>query len=259
MEAVYQQSIELMAKLPTIITTFARLRTGKMPLKPRKDLGFAANFLYMLNGAEPSEIEIEAMNKALILHADHELNASTFATRVCASTLTDIYSCVTTAIGALKGPLHGGANERVFDMLKEVRESGDVNAYLQEKLDSKEKIMGFGHRVYKKKDPREIFLRDMAKKLTEGTENEEFFNKSQEIEEFMRDKKGLIPNVDFYSATVYHTLGIDSDIFTLIFAMSRVAGWIAHIHEQQKNNKLIRPRSQYIGQENMTYIALEKR
>ena len=168
-------------------------------------------------------------------------------------------------------------------MLKEVRESGDVNAYLQEKLDSKEKIMGFGHRVYKKKDPREIFLRDMAKKLTEGTENEEFFNKSQEIEEFMRDKKGLIqflishelfnflrlikieefmrdkkgliPNVDFYSATVYHTLGIDSDIFTLIFAMSRVAGWIAHIHEQQKNNKLIRPRSQYIGQENMTYIA----
>ena len=144
-------------------------------------------------------------------------------------------------------------------MLKEVRESGDVNAYLQEKLDSKEKIMGFGHRVYKKKDPREIFLRDMAKKLTEGTENEEFFNKSQEIEEFMRDKKGLIPNVDFYSATVYHTLGIDSDIFTLIFAMSRVAGWIAHIQEQQKNNKLIRPRSQYIGQENMTYIPLEKR
>ncbi|MFR3236664.1 MAG: citrate synthase [Streptococcus thermophilus] len=255
---VYQQSIELMAKLPTIITTFARLRTGKMPLKPRKDLGFAANFLYMLNGVEPSEIEIEAMNKTLILHADHELNASTFAARVCASTLTDIYSCVTTAIGALKGPLHGGANERVFDMLKEVRESGDVNAYLQEKLDSKEKIMGFGHRVYKKKDPREIFLRDMAK-VDRGTENEEFFNKSQEIEEFMRDKKGLIPNVDFYSATVYHTLGIDSDIFTLIFAMSRVASWIAHIHEQQKNNKLIRPRSQYIGQENMTYIALEKR
>ena len=259
MEAIYQQSIELMAKLPTIITTFARLRTGKMPLKPREDLGFAANFLYMLNGVEPSEIEIEAMNKALILHADHELNASTFAARVCASTLTDIYSCVTTAIGALKGPLHGGANERVFDMLKEIRESGDVNAYLQEKLDSKEKIMGFGHRVYKKQDPREIFLRDMAKNLTEGTENEEFFNMSQEIEEFMKEKKGLIPNVDFYSATVYHTLGIDSDIFTLIFAMSRVAGWIAHIQEQQKNNKLIRPRSQYIGQENMTYIPLEKR
>ena len=236
MEAVYQQSIELMAKLPTIITTFARLRTGKMPLKPRKDLGFAANFLYMLNGAEPSEIEIEAMNKALILHADHELNASTFAARVCASTLTDIYSCITTAIGALKGPLHGGANERVFDMLKEVRESGDVNAYLQEKLDSKEKNHGiWAPCLQERKDPREIFLRDMAKKLTEGTENEEFFNKSQEIEEFMRDKKGLIPNVDFYSATVYHTLGIDSDIFTLIFAMSRVAGWIAHIHEQQKN------------------------
>ena len=141
MEAVYQQSIELMAKLPTIITTFARLRTGKMPLKPRKDLGFAANFLYMLNGVEPSEIEIEAMNKTLILHADHELNASTFAARVCASTLTDIYSCVTTAIGALKGPLHGGANERVFDMLKEVRVSGDVNAYLQETLVFKVNLM----------------------------------------------------------------------------------------------------------------------
>ena len=250
LEAIYQQSIELMAKLPTIITTFARLRTGQMPVKPREDLGFAANFLYMLNGVEPSTIEVEAMNKALILHADHELNASTFAARVCAST---------TAIGALKGPLHGGANERVFDMLNEIHESGDVSAYLQEKLDSKEKIMGFGHRVYKKQDPREIFLRDMAKKLTENTDNQEFFNMSQEIEEFMKIKKGLIPNVDFYSATVYHSLGIDSDIFTLIFAMSRVAGWIAHIQEQQKNNKLIRPRSQYIGQENLTYIPLEKR
>ena len=259
LEAIYQQSIELMAKLPTIVTTFARLRTGQMPVKPRQDLGFAANFLYMLNGVEPSQIEVEAMNKALVLHADHELNASTFAARVCASTLTDIYSCVTTAIGALKGPLHGGANERVFDMLNEIRESGNVADYLQEKLDSKEKIMGFGHRVYKTQDPRESYLRDMAKKLTEGTADEDYFLLSQQIEAFMKESKGLIPNVDFYSATVYHALGIDSDIFTLIFAMSRVSGWIAHIQEQQKNNKLIRPRSRYIGQSQMKYIPLGKR
>ncbi|MGT2907137.1 citrate synthase [Streptococcus dentiloxodontae] len=258
-EAVYQQSIELMAKMPTIIAAFVRLRMGDTPLEPRKDLGFAANFLYMLNGETPSELEIEAMNRALILHADHELNASTFAARVCASTLTDIYSCVTTAIGALKGPLHGGANERVFDMLSEIRQSGDAQAYLQEKLDSQEKIMGFGHRVYKTQDPREEYLREMAKELTQGTENEDLFLLSQEIETFMKEKKGLIPNVDFYSATVYHVLGIDSSIFTLIFAMSRVAGWIAHIQEQQKNNKLIRPRSKYNGPSNLKYIPIEQR
>lgn len=258
-EAIDQQSIELMAKLPTIITTFARLRTGKMPLAPRTNLGFAANFLYMLNGKEPSEIEVEAMNKALILHADHELNASTFTARVAASTLTDIYSCVTAAIGALKGPLHGGANERVFDMLVEISKDSDVTTYLQEKLDSKEKIMGFGHRVYQKQDPREVYLREMAQALTQSTDKAIYFQLSQEIEAYMKESKGLIPNVDFYSATVYHCLGIDSDIFTLIFAMSRVAGWIAHIREQQSHNKLIRPRSQYMGQEGLSYVPLEDR
>ncbi|MGT2787398.1 citrate/2-methylcitrate synthase, partial [Streptococcus loxodontisalivarius] len=258
-EAVYSQSIQLMAKIPTIIAAFARLRSGQQPIEPRSDLGFAANFLYMLKGEEASDLEIEAMNKALILHADHELNASTFAARVCASTLTDIYSCVTTAIGALKGPLHGGANERVFDMLSEIREQGDVEAYLSEKLASQEKIMGFGHRVYKTVDPREVYLREMAGALTEGTANQDLFDISQEIEFFMKEKKGLIPNVDFYSATVYHVLGIDSSIFTLIFAMSRVSGWIAHIQEQQKNNKLIRPRSQYQGALNLHYVPINKR
>lgn len=258
-EATYEQSIQLMAKMPTIIATFARLRKGQTPIAPREDLSFAANFLYMLTGDEPTQLQTKALNSALVLHADHELNASTFAARVCASTLTDIYSCVTTAIGTLKGPLHGGANEKVFDMLSDIREMGDTKAYLKEKLDSQEKIMGFGHRVYKTQDPREKYLREMAKKLTVGTDNEIWFNLSCEIEDYMKNSKGLIPNVDFYSATVYHVLGIDNSIFTLIFAMSRVSGWIAHIQEQQKNNKLIRPRSNYIGQMDLEYIPIGKR
>lgn len=258
-EATYEQSIQLMAKMPTIIAAFARLRKGQTPIAPRSDLGFAANFLYMLNGEEPDPLQVKALNRALVLHADHELNASTFAARVCASTLSDIYSCVTTAIGTLKGPLHGGANERVFDMLKEIREHGNTEVYLREKLASQEKIMGFGHRVYKHQDPREKYLREMAKELTEGTENEIWYSLSCEIEAYMKNTKGLIPNVDFYSATVYHVLGIDSSIFTLLFAMSRVAGWIAHIQEQQKNNKLIRPRSNYVGASGLEYLPINKR
>ncbi|MGT2948704.1 citrate synthase [Streptococcus devriesei] len=258
-EAAYDQSIQLMAKIPTIIAAFSRLRQGLSPIAPRKDLGFAENFLYMLKGHKPSELETLAMNRALILHAEHELNASTFAARVCASTLSDIYSCVTAAIGTLKGPLHGGANERVFEMLQEIRERGDVGAYLQEKLSSKEKIMGFGHRVYQRQDPREKYLREMARELTRGRQNDVWYRLSNEIENYMKEVKNLIPNVDFYSATVYHVLGIDSSIFTLIFAMSRVSGWIAHIQEQQKNNKLLRPRSRYIGRRNLKYIPLERR
>ena len=174
LEALYDQSIQIMAKVPTIIATFARLRRGLVPIEPRSDLGFAANFLYMLNGEEPSELQVKAFSKALVLHADHEVNASTFAARVTASTLTDLYSCVTTAIGTLKGSLHGGANERVFDMLLAIRESGDTEGYLQEKLDSKEKIMGFGHRVYKTVDPRQQYLKEMARDLTLGTDDEAF-------------------------------------------------------------------------------------
>ncbi|MEY8699693.1 citrate synthase [Streptococcus ferus] len=258
-EATYEQSIQLMAKIPTIIATFMRLRQGLSPVEPREDLGFAANFLYMLNGKEPTELEVLAMNRALVLHADHELNASTFAARVCASTLSDIYSCVTAAIGTLKGPLHGGANERVFDMLQDIRDHGDTVAYLQEKLASNEKIMGFGHRVYQTQDPREKYLREMARELTRGTEDNLWYELSKEVETYMKETKGLIPNVDFYSATVYHVLGIDSSIFTLIFAMSRVSGWIAHVQEQRKNNKLIRPRSMYIGLRDLTYIPIERR
>ena len=259
LEATYEQSIQLMAKMPTIIAAFARLRSGQTPIEPREDLGFAANFPYMLKGQEASELEVKAFNCALVLHADHELNASTFAARVCASTLTDIYSCVTAAVGALKGSLHGGANECVFDMLKEIREEGNCQAYLDRKLASHEKIMGFGHRVYKTQDPREKYLRQMAKDLTQGTKDEVWYQLSVEIEAYMKHTKHLIPNVDFYSATVYHVLGIDSSIYTLIFAMSRVAGWIAHIQEQRKNNKLIRPRSNYIGAQGLEYLPIGRR
>ncbi|MDO4668112.1 MAG: citrate synthase [Streptococcus sp.] len=258
-EAYYDQNLQLMAKIPTIIASFARLRKGLTPIEPREDLNYAANFLYMLLGEEPLDSHVKAFNCAMILHADHELNASTFTARVCASTLTDIYSCVTAAIGALKGSLHGGANERVYDMLEEIRVHGNTTDYLKKKLDSHKKIMGFGHRVYQKQDPREYYLRQLAKKLTKDTDYEEFYTLSREIEQYMKESKGLIPNVDFYSATVYTVLGIDSDIFTLIFAMARVSGWIAHIREQQKDNKLIRPRSDYTGLKNLTYIPIGRR
>lgn len=257
--ATYEQCLKIMAQVPTIIATFARLRKGLPPIAPRQDLGFAANFLYMLNGSEPSQLEIDALDQALILHAEHGMNASTFAARVTASTLSDTYSCVTTAIGALKGPLHGGANEKVFDMLSEILASGDTIAYLRQKLNSREKIMGFGHRVYRTVDPRQRFLKKMAHDLTLGTDKAVYYQISQEIEDFIRQEKGLIPNVDFYSATVYHVLGIDSDIFTLIFAMSRMSGWLAHIHEQQANNQLIRPKSHYTGPTNQAFTPIERR
>lgn len=257
--AVYRQSLALQAKIPTIIASFCRLRKGLDPIEPNPKLSLAANFLYMLTGEIPREIDVKALNRALVLHADHELNASTFAARVCASTLSDTYSCVTTAIGTLKGSLHGGANERVFDMLEEIAEMGNAKTYILEKLDSKEKIMGFGHRVYTTVDPRQVYLKEMANTMTINTINSQWYTLSEEVERVIRQEKGLIPNVDFYSATVYHVLGIDKDLFTLIFAMSRVSGWLAHIAEQKKANRLIRPRSLYKGEFNQRYQNIEER
>lgn len=253
-ESTYQQSISLQAKIPTIIAAYARLRKGLDPIEPRPDLTIAANFLYMLTGDEIEQTYINTMNQALVLHADHDLNASTFTARVCASTLSDIYSCITAAIGSLKGPLHGGANERVFDMLTEI-DSGNlsVEEYLDQKLDRKEKVMGFGHRVYKTEDPRKKHLKKMAKELTMLTNNEKWYFLSCQVERYLKETKGLIPNVDFYSATVYHCLGIDSDLFTLIFAMSRISGWLGHISEQKKEDCLIRPRSYYTGPKHLKY------
>ncbi|MBB5172720.1 citrate synthase [Texcoconibacillus texcoconensis] len=258
-EANRRKAIRLQAQLPTIVTAFARVRAGKEPIEPRNDLGFAANFLYMLNGEEPDDISIDAFNKALVLHADHELNASTFTSRVCVATLSDIYSGVTAAIGALKGPLHGGANEQVMKMLADIGEEQYVDEYIQNALDNKVKIMGFGHRVYKNGDPRAKHLREMSKQLTQITGEKKWYDMSVRIEEIVTEQKGLLPNVDFYSASVYHSLGIDHDIFTPIFAVSRVSGWIAHILEQYENNRLIRPRAEYVGPADQKYVPINER
>ncbi|TRM12930.1 citrate synthase [Lentibacillus cibarius] len=254
-----RKALRLQAKIATIVTAFARIRQGKDPVKPKKELGFAANFLYMLNGEEPKDVEEEAINKALVLHADHELNASTFTARVCVATLSDVYSGVTAAIGALKGPIHGGANERVMEMLMEIGEEENAIPYIKEKIANKEKIMGMGHRVYKNGDPRAKHLKHMSKELTKLTGQTKWYNMSIKIEEFIKEEKGLPANVDFYSASVYHSLDIENDLFTPIFAMSRVSGWLAHILEQYDNNRLIRPRAEYVGPENQEYVAIENR
>ncbi|WP_428909357.1 citrate synthase [Niallia sp. Krafla_26] len=258
-EANYRKAIRLQAKMPTIVAAFARIRKGLEPVEPREDLSFAANFLYMLSGEKPAPIAEEAMNKALILHADHELNASTFTARVCVATLSDVYSGITAAIGALKGPLHGGANEAVMKMLTEIGTPDNVESYIREKLIRKEKIMGFGHRVYKYGDPRAKHLRLMSQKLTTLTGQPEYYDMSVKIENIVTSEKKLPPNVDFYSASVYHSLGIDHDLFTPIFAVSRVSGWLAHILEQYENNRLIRPRAEYVGPGMQEYVPIEKR
>lgn len=258
-DANYRKAIRIQAKIPTIVTAFSRIRKGLEPVAPRKDLNFAANFLYMLSGEEPSEIAIEAFNKALVLHADHELNASTFTARVCVATLSDVYSGITSAIGALKGPLHGGANEAVMKMLSEIGSLANVETYINEKLANKEKIMGFGHRVYRNGDPRAKHLKAMSKKLTALTGQPEYYEMSVKIEEMVTSKKPLPPNVDFYSASVYHSLNIDHDLFTPIFAVSRASGWLAHILEQYDNNRLIRPRAEYTGPGMQTYVPVEER
>ncbi|MGM9926678.1 MAG: citrate synthase [Bacillus sp. (in: firmicutes)] len=257
--ANYRKAIRLQAKISTVVTTFARIRKGLDPVAPRKDLSFAANFLYMLSGKEPAEVEIEAFNKALVLHADHELNASTFTARVCVATLSDVYSGLTSAIGALKGPLHGGANEQVMRMLAEIGSLDNVEPYIAEKFANKEKIMGFGHRVYRKGDPRAKHLKEMSKRLTTLTGQPEYYEMSVKIEELVTAKKPLPPNVDFYSASVYHSLGIDHDLFTPIFAVSRTSGWLAHILEQYDNNRLIRPRAEYTGPGMQTYVPVDER
>ena len=257
--ANYRKAIRLQAKIATIVTAFARIRAGKDPVSPKQDLSYAANFLYMLNGNLPEDIEVEAIDKALILHADHELNASTFTSRVCVATLSDIYSGITAAIGALKGPLHGGANERVMKMLTEIGEVENAIPYVQEKMAKKEKIMGMGHRVYRSGDPRAKHLKKMSKELTKLTGQPKWYDMSERIEEYIKTEKGLPANVDFYSASVYHSLGIDHDLFTPIFAISRFSGWIAHILEQYENNRLIRPRAEYSGPKNNEYVEIQYR
>jgi citrate synthase len=258
-EANYRKAVRLQAKLPMLVTAFSRVRKGLEPIAPKTDYSIAENFLYTLTGQEPSKIAVEAFNKALVLHADHELNASTFTARVCVATLSDVYSGVTAAIGALKGPLHGGANEAVMRMLSEVGEVENAESYVRNKLNNKEKIMGFGHRVYRQGDPRAKHLKKMSEKLTQLTGETKWYDMSVKIEEVVTSEKALPPNVDFYSASVYHCLDIDHDLFTPIFAVSRVSGWIAHILEQYSNNRLIRPRADYTGPDKQAYVPIEQR
>jgi citrate synthase len=258
-QANIRKSIRLQAQIPTIIAAFGRIREGKEPIAPKKNVSVAHNFLYMLIGKEPEAIAIEALDKALVLHADHELNASTFAARVTVATLSDIYSGVTSAIGALKGPLHGGANEAVMAMLEEIGSEDNVESYIKNQLDNKKKIMGFGHRVYRNGDPRAKHLQKMSEELGKITGNMKWYNMSIQIEEIVTGSKGLKPNVDFYSASVYTSLEIPRDLFTPIFAISRLSGWTAHILEQYTDNRLIRPRAEYVGPVNQHYVAIEQR
>ncbi|WP_025028371.1 citrate synthase [Caldalkalibacillus mannanilyticus] len=254
-----RKAICIQAKIGTIVTAFARIRAGKDPIAPRSDLGVAANFLYMLTGEEPSAISVEAFNKALVLHADHEFNASTFTARVTVATLSDMYSGITSAIGALKGPLHGGANEQVMATLEAIGEVDKAEGYILNALANKEKIMGFGHRVYKDGDPRAKHLKEMSKALTELTGQPKWYDMSVKINEVVEREKGLKPNVDFYSASVYYSLGIERDLFTPIFAVSRASGWIGHILEQYANNRLIRPRADYVGPQKQDYVPIHQR
>ncbi|WP_228865244.1 citrate synthase [Staphylococcus lugdunensis] len=258
-EKILERSIRIQAKVASLVTAFARVRDGKEPLKPKAELNYAGNFLYMLRGELPTDIEVEAFNKALVLHADHELNASAFTARCAVSSLSDMYSGIVAAVGSLKGPLHGGANERVMNMLSEVKSVDQVDDYLDEKFANKEKIMGFGHRVYKEGDPRAKYLREMSRKITSETGRSGLYDISIAIEKRMKEEKGLIPNVDFFSATVYHSMDIPHDLFTPIFAVSRTAGWTAHILEQYRDNRIMRPRAKYIGEKDRKYIPIEER
>jgi citrate synthase len=259
-EANQQKAVKLMAQTATIVTTFDRLRNGKAVIGDDPKLGIAANFLYALTGKRPDDVMERAFDVALILHADHELNASTFAARVTAATLSDIYSAVTSAIGALKGPLHGGANEDVIRMLLAVGTAEKAVAKAHDMLARKAKIPGFGHRVYRTEDPRATHLRVMSEELGKRTGHEDLYLMSKRVEETVRQEKKLNPNVDFYSASTYYSLGIPIDLFTPIFAVSRMSGWTAHILEQYTNNRLIRPRAEYLGRpDGQAWVPIEKR
>lgn len=250
--ARYRQAVRLSARLGSVVAAYGRLAAGGGAIDPDPTLGHAANFLLMLNGVRPSAVEARALDVALILHADHELNASTFAARVTAATLSDVYSAVVAGVGALKGPLHGGANADVMAMLTALGDDADeprVETFIKDKLARKQKIPGFGHRVYRTEDPRATHLRRMSRDVGERTGNTRWYEISQQIERIMRTEKQIDANVDFYSASTYYLLGIPVSLFTPVFAVSRVSGWTAHVLEQYSNNRLIRPRAEYIGPE----------
>jgi len=249
-QANYRKAVRLTGQLASLVATWGRMAAGGGPIDPDPALGHAANFLYMLTGTRPSALATRAFDVSLVLHADHELNASTFAARVAAATLTDLHSTIVGAIGALKGPLHGGANAEVMKMLLEIGQDAGVERaeeFIRAKLARKEKISGFGHRVYHTEDPRATHLRRFSQSIGEKAGQPQWFAMSQRIEQVVKAEKNLNPNVDFYSASMFYSLGIPIDLYTPIFAVSRISGWTAHVLEQYSNNRLIRPRTDYIG------------
>ncbi|WP_144902281.1 citrate synthase [Halobellus captivus] len=260
LDANLRMACRITAKVPTALAAFERIRNGDEPIEPREDLDHAENFLYMLNGEEPDEVLAETFDIALVLHADHGLNASTFSAMVTASTLADLHSAVTSAVGTLSGSLHGGANANVMRMLKEVDESDvEPTEWVENALAEGRRVPGFGHRVYNVKDPRAKILGEKSKALAEAAGDTKWYDYSVAIEEYIAEEKGLAPNVDFYSASTYYQMGIPIDTYTPIFAMSRVAGWIAHVLEQYGDNRLIRPRARYVGPDDLTVPPLDER
>ena len=264
-ESVRSKAVFLTAQAPTLVAAYERARNGKEPLEPRDDLGFAANFLYMLNGETANETRCRTMDTALVLHAEHGMNASTFSARVTAGTLSDVYSAITSAIGTLKGPSHGGANVEVMHMLREIQESGvDPQEWVTGALNEGRKIMGFGHRVYKAVDPRATVLRELADRIMNEAGETRWLDLSDRIravmaEEMERRGKKIYPNVDFFSASVYTTLGIAMDLFTAVFAIARMPGWTAHLIEQYADNRLIRPAAEYLGPRDRKVPPLDQR
>jgi citrate synthase len=261
-QSLYQQRrqcMRLIAQIPVVTAYFHRHRLGLEPVAPDAKLGEAANFLYMISGEMPSEEAVSTLDMCYVLHADHGMNASTFSSRVTIATLSDVYSAITSAIGTLKGPLHGGANEGVIKMLQEIGSLDKVDAYIEDALAQKKKIMGIGHRVYKVLDPRAPHLKRMAKILSEQLGEPKWIKMSERIAELMLEKKGLNANVDFYSATVYYSLGLPIDLFTPIFAIARTAGWTAQILEQLSDNRLIRPGADYVGPEGLKVAPIDQR
>jgi len=261
-DSARDKALTILAQAPAIVAYFDRHRRGLDLVQPDKSLTFAQNFLYMLNAERPTDTMARAFDICMILHADHGLNNSTFTARVIISTLSDVYSALTGAIGSLRGPLHGGANEGVMKMLNEIPSLDDVEPYIMGKIERKEKIMGFGHRVYKAKDPRAADLMKLAEKLANDTGNQDLYAKSSRIEKIMERElaaKGIYPNVDFYSATTYHCIGLRLDLFTPMFALSRLGGWSGHIIEQLADNRLFRPKAQYVGPHDAPYVPIDNR
>ena len=258
-EASIRTATRMTAQMPTIVAAAERLRQGLEPLRPNPELNIATNFLYMLKGEMPKAEDARIFDVCLILHADHELNASTFTARVVAATLADIYGAVTAAIAALSGPLHGGANTNVMKMLLEINDLENAEDYIKKALNEKRKIMGFGHAVYRTEDPRATHLRRFSKELGERMGDTRWYEMSRKVEEVVMREKGLYPNVDFYSASTYYMMGIPLDLYTPIFAISRISGWTGHILEQYANNKIIRPRAEYVGPRDVPYVPIDER